>query len=74
MICALGAKLPRYKRLGVHSTACSGDSGGPLVADTPGGPVVVGTVSFSSLVCGSRRAPTVYARVSDALAFIQASL
>jgi secreted trypsin-like serine protease len=70
MICALGKRLRRFK---LHTTACSGDSGGPLVADTSSGPVAVGTVSYGGPVCGYR-APTVYARVSDALDFVLAAL
>ena len=71
MICALGKRLSRYGRAHIHSAACSGDSGGPLVGDTPAGPVEVGTVSFGGPFCGISRAPTVYSRVSDSLAFIQ---
>ena len=74
MICAMGKPLGKYKRAPIHSTACSGDSGGPLVADPPSGPVVVGTVSFGSTICGFAPSPTVYARVSDALPFIQGAL
>jgi secreted trypsin-like serine protease len=74
MICALGRHLTRYKRVKIHTTSCSGDSGGPLVADTPSGPVVLGTVSYGWLLCGYSRTPTVYARVSDALPFIQGVL
>jgi secreted trypsin-like serine protease len=71
MICALGAKLKRYGRPFIHTTACSGDSGGPLIADTSRGALVIGTVSFGGAFCGIGAAPTVYSRVSDSLAFIQ---
>jgi trypsin len=74
MLCAMGKRLKKYKRAPIHSTACSGDSGGPLVADPPSGPVVVGTVSFGSQICGYSGAPTVYSRVSDSLTFIQSAL
>lgn len=74
MICALGRRLkhPRYPP--IHSTACSGDSGGPLVADTPSGPLEVGTVSYGSSICGYSGSPTVYSRVSDSLGFINDQL
>ncbi len=72
MICALGAKLKKPGRFKIHTTACSGDSGGPLVADTPTGPVEVGTVSFGGALCGLPAAPTVYSRVSASLDFINA--
>jgi secreted trypsin-like serine protease len=72
MICALGAKRKRPGRFKVHTSACTGDSGGPLIADTPAGPVAVGTVSFGGAVCGVPSAPTVYSRVSSSLGFINA--
>jgi trypsin len=74
MLCAMGKRLRKYKRAPIHSTACSGDSGGPLVADASSGPIVVGTVSFGSPVCGFAASPTVYSRVSDSLPFIQSAL
>ena len=74
MICALGRKLKRFGRPPIHTTACSGDSGGPLVAPTPLGPRVIGTVSYGGAFCGIGAAPTVYARISDALGFISAQL
>jgi trypsin len=70
MICALGPKRRHPGRFKIHTSACSGDSGGPLVADTPTGPVVVGTVSFGGALCGLPAAPTVYSRVSSSLDFI----
>jgi secreted trypsin-like serine protease len=73
MVCAMGKRLRKYKRAPIHSTACSGDSGGPLVADAPT-PIVVGTVSFGSPVCGFAPSPTVYSRVGDSLPFIQGAL
>jgi trypsin len=72
MICALGDRRKNGGRFKIHSTACSGDSGGPLVADTPTGPVEVGTVSFGGALCGLPGAPTVYSRVSASLDFINA--
>jgi trypsin len=72
MICALGARLKKPGRFKIHTSACSGDSGGPLVADTPTGPVEVGTVSFGGALCGLPAAPTVYSRVSASLDFINA--
>ncbi|MGE5857854.1 MAG: S1 family peptidase [Solirubrobacterales bacterium] len=72
MICALGAKRKHGGRFKIHTSACSGDSGGPLVADTPAGPVEVGTVSFGGALCGLPAAPTVYSDVSTSLDFIYA--
>jgi secreted trypsin-like serine protease len=72
MICALGKKRKRPGRFKIHTSACTGDSGGPLVADTPSGPVELGTVSFGGALCGLPQAPTVYSRVSSALDFINA--
>jgi trypsin len=70
MICALGAPRKHGGRFKIHTSACSGDSGGPLVADTPSGPVEVGTVSFGGALCGLPAAPTVYSRVSASIDFI----
>jgi trypsin len=70
MICALGAKRKHPGKFKIHTSACSGDSGGPLVADTPTGPVVVGTVSFGGALCGLAGTPAVYSRVSSSLDFI----
>jgi secreted trypsin-like serine protease len=70
MLCALGPKRPHPGRFKIHTSACSGDSGGPLVADTPTGPVEIGTVSFGGALCGLPAAPTVYSRVSTSLDFI----
>ena len=72
MICALGARRKHGGRFKIHTSACLGDSGGPLVADTPTGPVEVGTVSFGGALCGLPAAPTVYSRVSSSLDFINA--
>ncbi len=72
MICALGARRKHGGKFKIHTSACSGDSGGPLVADTPSGPVEVGTVSFGGALCGLPAAPTVYSRVSASLDFINA--
>jgi trypsin len=74
MICAMGKRLGRFKPYRIHTTSCSGDSGGPLVADTSSGPMAMGVVSYGSSICGYSGTPTVYARVSDALPFIQAAL
>jgi secreted trypsin-like serine protease len=70
MICALGAKRKKPGRFKIHTSACSGDSGGPLVADTPTGPVEVGTVSFGGALCGLPATPTVYSKVASSLDFI----
>ena len=70
MICALGARRKHGGRFKIHSSACSGDSGGPLVADTPSGPIEVGTVSYGGALCGLAATPTVYSRVSSSLDFI----
>jgi trypsin len=72
MICALGAKRKHPGRFKIHTSACSGDSGGPLVANTPTGPVEVGTVSYGGALCGLPGAPSVYSRVSSSLDFINA--
>jgi trypsin len=74
MICALGRKLKRFGRPAIHTTACSGDSGSPLVAPSSLGPRAIGTVSYGGAFCGIGAAPTVYARVSDALDFIAEQL
>lgn len=76
MICTLGRNIPRTP---FHKSACVGDSGGPLVADLPAGPRLVGVVSFGGgfgpfPLCGFRKLPSVYARVSDGLDFIRANL
>ncbi len=68
MICSLGRK---FKRSVLHSTICAGDSGGPLVADTPAGPRLIGVASYGGIICGWDVYPTVYARVSNALTFIE---
>ena len=72
MICALGGKRKHPGKFKIHTSACSGDSGGPLVADTPTGPIQVGTVSFGGALCGLPGAPTVYSRVASSLDFINA--
>ena len=72
MICALGAKRKKAGRFRIHTSACVGDSGGPLVADTPSGPLEVGTVSFGGALCGLPAAPTVYSDVATSLDFINA--
>ena len=74
MICAYGRRLRRFKWISIHTTGCSGDSGGALVGDSPTGPVAIGLVSYGSFICGFGGTPTVYARVSDALDFIQSEL
>ncbi|MFL5908555.1 MAG: S1 family peptidase [Solirubrobacterales bacterium] len=74
MICALGKLVGRFhSRLRFHSTSCTGDSGGPLVADTPTGPRLVGAVSAGTFPCGFG-GPSIYARVSNQLGFIQRAL
>jgi secreted trypsin-like serine protease len=73
MICALGA---RVRRLGgpqsFHSTACAGDSGGPVIAETAAGPRLVGVVVSGAFPCGL--APSIYGRVAEELAFIDAAI
>jgi secreted trypsin-like serine protease len=66
-ICTRGPKLPEPER--GHAGSCYGDSGGPLVAETPGGSLLIGTVSGGGLRCGT--SPDYYARVSDTLRFIR---
>ncbi len=70
MICAQGRRIPHAR--GLRTQVCSGDSGGPLVADTPAGPREVGVVSYAGFICGDPSTPSVYARVSDGLDFINA--
>jgi secreted trypsin-like serine protease len=71
MICALGKRIGRiHSRVPFHTTSCEGDSGGPLVADTPGGPRLIGAVSSGVFPCGVG-GPSIYARVSNRLGFIQ---
>jgi secreted trypsin-like serine protease len=75
MICSLGL---RFSSKPIGATTCFGDSGGPMVADTPAGPRLVGVTSFAdeigNIACGSRLAPSVYARVTGGLAFIDENL
>jgi secreted trypsin-like serine protease len=73
MICALGQRIPKFKRPPINSSACSGDSGGPLVAYTSGGVRQVGIVSYGGAFCGLPAAPTVYTRVTSGLDFIAAN-
>lgn len=73
MICALGARIRRIRSpYPFRATTCSGDSGGPLVARTPSGPLLVGVTSSGPIPCGY--GPSIYARVSDARAFIDRQL
>lgn len=73
MICSLGL---RFSRKPIGATTCVGDSGGPMVADTAAGPRLVGVTSYGvgvgKIACGSRHGPSVYARVSSGLDFIEA--
>jgi secreted trypsin-like serine protease len=72
MICALGARVRRLDgSRSFHSTACTGDSGGPVIAETPAGPRLVGIVVSGIFPCGL--APSIHARVSEALPFIEAA-
>ena len=73
MICALGTRRKHSGRFKIHTSACSGDSGGPLVANTPTGPVEVGTVSYGGALCGLPSAPSVYSRVSSSVDFINSA-
>ncbi|XP_063977340.1 transmembrane protease serine 9-like [Diachasmimorpha longicaudata] len=52
-------------------SACSGDSGGPLIAKNGSRSEVVGIVSWGIMPCGSVGAPSVYARVSAFIDWIQ---
>jgi secreted trypsin-like serine protease len=88
MICALGRKagkvLVKYPRRTRKRTLmqspCHGDSGGPLVTWTEAGAVQVGIASFKTfsgkkfffVLCGLRRRPVVWTRVSAYLPWIQA--
>jgi secreted trypsin-like serine protease len=73
MICALGHRIPKFKRPPIDSSACSGDSGGPLVANTSAGVRQVGIVSYGGAFCGLPASPTVYTRVTSGLEFIAAN-
>jgi secreted trypsin-like serine protease len=53
---------------------CHGDSGSPLVSVRGGTPTLVGIVAFGGEQCGTRRLPSVYARVSFESAFIRRAL
>jgi len=71
-----GAQHIKKNMLCAHSTegrdACSGDSGGPLIMQHEDGPaqdLLVGVVSWGA-VCGSRKYPGVYARLSSAYKWI----
>lgn len=76
MICVKGQRYRKFRprpgkrKIPGRTSACHGDSGGPLIADTPAGHRLVGTVSFGPFNCGTRAKPSVYGRVSSALAFI----
>jgi secreted trypsin-like serine protease len=74
MICAKGSRVWKYRKAPIHQSACFGDSGGPLVTDRFGPAVEIGVVSYGSRVCGYSKTPAVYARVSDALDFINLQL
>ncbi|XP_011308165.1 trypsin [Fopius arisanus] len=56
------------------TSACSGDSGGPLIARNGNKSEVVGIVSWGILPCGSVGAPSVYARVSAFVDWIQKTI
>jgi elastase-2 len=73
MVCAQGSPLKKG-RYAPRTSPCGGDSGGPLVADTPGGPRLVGSVSFGPGLCGLPFSPVVFARVSDDLDFIASAV
>jgi secreted trypsin-like serine protease len=71
-ICVVGQRIPG-RRFGLTRADCFGDSGGPLVEDTSAGLRLVGVVSAGGTpICGL--GPSIYARVSGALGFIQAAL
>jgi len=65
-VCAYGAPQGGNR----YNDSCYGDSGGPLVADTPGGRLLVGLVSYGGRECGVRE-PGVYAEVARNLNFIE---
>src|SRR4029079_892582 len=75
MICSLGL---RFSKKPIGATTCFGDSGGPMVADTPAGARLVGVPSVAgevgTIACVSRLAPSVYARVTSSLGFLESSL
>mmetsp|Transcript_10131 Transcript_10131/g.21908 ORF Transcript_10131/g.21908 Transcript_10131/m.21908 type:complete len:749 (+) Transcript_10131:162-2408(+) len=58
-----------------HHASCNLDSGGPIIKDTPSGPVQVGVSSFVAKIsphhCASEGYPTVFARVSSAIGWIE---
>ena len=74
MICANGAQYRRQFGVRLLRSACPGDSGGPLIASTPGGPVLVGVVSFGLsspfILCAEKGFPGVFTRVSTYLPFL----
>jgi secreted trypsin-like serine protease len=74
MICANGAPYKRFLGLRLMRSACPGDSGGPLIATTPGGPRLVGTVSFGFssffLLCAEHGFPGVFTRTSAYQSFL----
>ena len=69
MICVLGAVAPHLRnRYALATTSCSGDSGGPLVARTRDGLRLVGVTERGADPL--RQRPSIYARVSAELPFI----
>ncbi|XP_053982344.1 trypsin-1-like [Hylaeus volcanicus] len=55
---------------GKEVSACIGDAGDPLVQIVDDSPVLVGIVSWNIMPCGSRHMPTIYARVSSFIDWI----
>ncbi len=68
MICTLGGRLVPGSKRSFRTSPCSGDSGGPLGATTPGGPRIIGVVSYGPNLCGLPPAPAVFARAYDTAA------
>lgn len=63
MLCADEAPL--------GESTCHGDSGGPLVIEQSGRWYLAGVTSWGHTICGAKNYPSVYARVTKALSWIQ---
>lgn len=54
--------------------SCKGDSGGPLMHELGDTFVIVGVVSFGSVICGQEGAPALYTHVYKYLAWLKSEM